>query len=117
MAATEITVLTPGRTGTLTSAATAADVANGNKFDNDGKTLLFVQKGAGGASTTLTFSMRPTAFGDAVTSVTVLVLVNEHTVIGPFPPDRFNMSGDDAGQVVIAHGGADTTNITLLPFH
>ena len=117
MAATELTVRTPGRTGVLTSAADAADVANGNKFDNDGKTLLYVAKGAGGASVTLTFSMTPTAFGDAVTAQTTAVTTTEDTVIGPFPVDRFNQSGDDAGSVVIAFGGSDTTNVTLLPVH
>ncbi len=117
MAATELTVRTPGRTGVLTSTADAADVANGNKFDNDGKTLLYVAKGAGGASTTLTFSMAPTAFGDAVTAVTTTVTTTEDTFIGPFPPDRFNQTGDDAGSVVFVYGGSDTTNITLLPVH
>lgn len=115
--ATEITVSTPGRAGVLTSSATAADVANGNKFDNDGKTKLFVAKGAGGASTTLSISQAPTAFGGVVAAQTVTVTTTEFSILGPFPVDQFNMSGDDAGQVVIAHGGADTTNITLLPFH
>ncbi len=117
MAFTAIDVETPGRAGVLTSEATAADVANGNKFANDGKTFLYIEKGAGGASTTLTLSMTPTAFGDAVTAVTVQVTTNEFTVAGPFPVARNNASGDDAGEITITHGGADTTNITLLPFH
>lgn len=117
MAFTAIDVETPGRTGVLTSEATAADVANGNKFDNDGKTRLFIQKGAGGTGTTLTFSMTPTSFGDTVTAETVTVLVNEWSVAGPFPVNRLNASGDDAGQVTVTHGGNDTTNITLMPFH
>ncbi len=117
MAFTEITVLTPGRTGILTSEATAADVPNGNKFANDGKTRVYVGKGAGGTGTTLTFSMTPTAFGDAVTVQTTTVLVNEDTVVGPFPVKRHNASGDDAGQVTIAYGGSDTTNVTVMPFH
>ncbi len=115
--ATEIAVQTPGRAGVLTSSATAADVANNNKFANDGKTFLFVEKGAGGTGTTLTFSMTPTAFGDAVTSVTTIVLVNTFSIIGPFPVDRFNQSGDDTGSVEVAFGGSDTTNITLMPVH
>ena len=116
MAFTELTVLTPGRTGILTSQATAADVANGNKFDNDGKTRLYVGKGAGGTGVTLTFSMTPTEFGDAVTAQTTTILVNEDTVIGLFPVRRHNASGDDAGQVTVAIGGDDTTNVTLMPF-
>lgn len=114
---TELTVLTPGTTGILTSQATAADVANGNSFPNDGQTFLYVAKGAGGASTTLTFSMTNTAFGDAVTAQTTTVLVNEDSPVGPFPVKRHNASGDDLGMVTITYGGSDTTNITVMPFH
>jgi len=116
MAYTEVDVETVGVDGTLVT-KTAADVANGNSFDNDGKCMLLVIKGAGGTGCTLSFAIPDTGYGDAVTAETVIVPVNTSRVIGKFPVGRFNeLAGDNAGQVLVDYGGDDTTNVTISPF-
>jgi len=119
---TEIDVVTVGRTGKQISTVEDAGLVAGNKFKNDGATLLLVINDGAGACN-ITPILPPTEFGDTVTFVsdaptpaaTLLIPTLEHRVYGPFPVERFNhRTGDHAGCVCFTMD--DATGVTLLAF-
>lgn len=119
---TEIGVTTVGRTGTQISTVEDAGLVAGNRFKNDGATLLLVINDGAGA-VNITPVLPPTVHGDTVTFVSdatppagvLLTPTLEHRFHGPFEVDRFNWrSGDDAGYVTFTMD--DNTGVTLLAF-
>ena len=119
---TEIDVTTVGRTGALIAIYEDAGVNAGNRFQNDGETMLLVINDGAGA-VNITPVLPPTVHGDTVTFVSnaavpagvLTVPTLEHRVYGPFEVDRFNWrSGDDQGYVTFTMD--DNTGVTLLAF-
>jgi len=92
---TEISVVTVGRDGTQISTVEEAGVIAGNRFKNDGRTLLLVINDGAGACN-ITPVLPDTIYGDTVTFVnddgggTLSVPTLEHRIFGPFPVERFN---------------------------
>lgn len=81
----------------------AADVTNGNMYDNDGGTVLIVKAGAG--AVTVTVTAVPDEAGRAVDLVQA-VAANTDAIIGPLRTGWWNQSGTDLGKVYVSCSAA-----------
>lgn len=104
MARAAITVNALGYAGGATVVWTAADKTNDHSFVNDGKTLLLVKNGSGGAMSITVKSVKDEhgRTGDVVLSLAD----SAEGVFGPFKPSIFNQTGG----VVNVDIDADTTS-------
>lgn len=97
------TVQTAAQTGiTPTQNAVAAS----DKFNNDGKTILWVENGSG-STLTVTITTAATAGGVAIADPTVSISNGAKKVIGPFKTSIYN---DSNGQITVAYD--QTTSVT-----
>jgi len=92
MAQEDLTVQTASRTG-AEAAMQSITNADGFKFENDGKTLLYVENDAG--ALVLTFKIQPTMDDNAVAVKSVTVTASEKWYIGPFPTQWYNDTSDE----------------------
>jgi len=100
MALETLTVQTADRTGAQ-MALQSITTAGGFKFENNGKTMLYVENNVG--DLVLTFAIQPTLDGQAVAVKTVTVTASEKWVVGPFPTRWYN----DADDYIICTCDAD----------
>lgn len=103
MARTSVAVQTIPFQKAATVTFTAADVTNGNMFDNDGSTVLLVKAGAGAVTVTVT-AVEDEA-GRAV-NLTQNVSANAEAIIGPLRTGWWNQSGADIGKVHVSCSAA-----------
>lgn len=97
------TVQTAVQTGVV---PTQNAVAASDKFNNDGKTVLWVENGSGG-ELTVTLTTAATVGGVAIADPTVTIANGAKKVIGPFATSIYN---DSNGQVTVAYSA--TTSVT-----
>lgn len=101
MARTALTVTAASKAGTVLPAATAADVANGNSFPNDGKTIVLATN-TNGASTarTVTITVTGAIDGFAPAPRTISVAAGTTRILGPYETTNYSstlqISGDHA---------------------
>src|SRR3954471_18918783 len=89
----------PKNSGAVLASA-GADQANGNKFPNDGKTVLEVLNGDG-VSRTVTVTSVACSHG-RTGDVAVPIAAGAQAVIGPFDGEAFNQkSGADLGWIYV----------------
>jgi hypothetical protein len=81
--------------GPATKTIEAADTVNGNKFVNDGQTLLLVSN-TSGSSRNLTFSAD--IRGTAGTKKVQAIANGEVTILGPFNAGEFNAHAADGAE-------------------
>lgn len=113
MAATELTVANPGEAGALVSMANA-DTSNGNKFENDGKTMLDLWNNGSTGSLTVTIETGGQLGGKAVTDDTHVLTTGQRKRVGPFRPSVYNyQSGANAGCVVVTVAGTGAADLDL----
>ncbi len=96
MAVEALTVQVANRTGAEV-ALQAVTTADGFKFPNDGKTVLYVVNDAG--ALVLNFDVQPIVDGEAVSTKDVTVTASETWVVGPFPIQWYN---DASGDCIVA---------------
>lgn len=82
----------------------AADVTNGNKFDNDGSTVLVV-KNTGAAAINVTVTAVPDEAGRSVNLVQS-VAAGAEAIIGPLRTGWWNQRGADLGKVYVSCSAA-----------
>ena len=92
MAQETLTVQDASRTGAQ-AALQSITSADGFKFENDGKTILYVENDAG--ALVLTFAFNHTVDSCAIAAKSVTVTASEKWYIGPFPTNWYNDSDDD----------------------
>ena len=112
MPRTTIAVTDVTRAGVLRPAGTAADVANGNQCDNDGRVFLSCNN-TNGSTQTVTIVTPGTVDTLAVADRVVTLLTTEVKLIGPFPPTQYN-----AGNVLqfdATHAGVLIAPIRVPP--
>jgi len=85
-------------------APTGIEASAGNKFLNDGKTMLYVENGAGGSTLTVTMQTGKKVDGLPVADLTGTVAAGKAAVFGPFPKDLFD-DLEEVGYVVITWSG------------
>lgn len=89
------------------TAALVAASAGGDKFVNDGDTLLHVKNGSGAGITVTVAAVSRCSHGSFHDSVST-VAAGATTVIGPFPQNRFN---DVSGQVSVTYSAVTTVTV------
>jgi len=117
MARTALTPITVSLSNAvdLASESEAAN-ADGEKFYNSGKTLLYVAN-ANAVTRTVTVQTPRTVDGLAVAEHTQEVAQDETMVIGPFPRDTFNQtSGDDAGMVYVDFDAVTDLTVAAIEY-
>lgn len=97
-----------GTTGVIPTYGAAA--GGGDVFANDGKTMLHVKNGGGGAIDVTVNSIKACDQGSDHNLV-VNVLNASEKVIGPFDPGRFNNA---SGQVEVTYSGVTTVTVAAL---
>ncbi len=103
--------LQPTQTPLLTGVAlTHAAAANGDFFNNNGKTFLSVKNGDGSAHVVTITSQVPCNQG-VTHNPAVSVAAGAEELIGPFPTDRFN---DVNGQVQVAYAALTSMTVAVL---
>lgn len=70
----------------------AADVTNGNEFDNDGNVFLLVRNSDGSVSHTVTFYAQGLIDGSSIPVKSVAIAANLIKWFGPFAPSRYNQA-------------------------
>lgn len=106
LAVTEINRTTPVD---MAAALTAVDGANGNKFDNNGRTVLRV-KNTNVTTVTVTVETPGTVDGLAIADLAFTVALNEDKLIGNFPA-IFNQPGTSQVYVSWSHGNNVTAKV------
>jgi len=112
--ATALTVKQTAQIGLDISSLQSPDGTNGNKFSNDGRTLLRV-KNASGAPITVTIETPNTVAGLAIADQTVSIpATTGDKLIGPFTTD-FNQPGTQ--DVYVSYSGVTslTVDVYRLP--
>lgn len=95
MANVQLTVQQASRSGLdLTANKTTVVTANTYKFQNDGRTKLYV-KNATGSTCVVTIATPNTVDGLTVADRTVSVATAKEFFIGPFPPETYDDSNGD----------------------
>ena len=92
MARTAISVQDVVRSG-LVPTMTTANKTDGNKFSNDGKTVIYVY--ASSTAPTITIQTPGTVDGLAVADRTASVTATQRKFFGPFPPSQYNQGNDE----------------------
>ncbi len=82
--------------------------AAGDRFRNDGKTIVHVNNG-GGAGITVTITGQRTLPGGISSNKDVVVPAGQEFLFGPFPAGIYNTDG--AQEVVLAY--SDVTSVTV----
>lgn len=102
-----LALTTPSIAGVLVGNVAAA--GGGDKFRNDGRTLLYVNNGGGGPInvTIDAQSIDGMPFEDPV----VAVAAGAHKLIGPFPPRYFNDAG---GFVNVSYSGVSSVTVAAI---
>jgi hypothetical protein len=96
MARTNLTVVSPSTSGIQINASAvdvASDAVNGNEFDNDGSTFLFVRN-SDSSSHVLTLNSPAVVDGTALPVKTVTIAASTTKWFGPFPPRLYNQSNN-----------------------
>jgi hypothetical protein len=116
-AATELVVKESTEVGSRIDdllAAGPATVTDGDKFLNDGKTVLLVKNTYVSTATTLTFDAAGLdnfgQYADAAYEITGTATSGSYWVLGPFSTRHFN---DDDGMCTVTC--SQVTGITMLP--
>lgn len=113
MAYTQLTVAVPTDSGAAVAMANA-DTGNGNKFENDGKTILDLHNNGVAGSATVTILTGGTVDGKAVADTTVTLSTGQRKRVGPFKRSVYNVgSGDDAGCVCLTYSGAGAADVDV----
>jgi len=116
MAYTALTVANPGESGAMVAMANA-DTSNGNKFANDGKTMLEIFNNGSTGSLTVTIATGGTKGGKALADDTHVLTTTQRKRVGPFRPDVYNVeSGTDAGCVLVTVTGTGAADLDLEAF-
>jgi len=101
----------PKNTGAVLASA-GADQANGNKFPNDGRTVLEIVNGDGSART-VTVSSVPCSHGRTQDLVQAIPAGGQ-AVLGPFDGEGFNQkSGADTGWVYVSWSAGTTSAVKV----
>lgn len=87
--------------------AFSAASAGGDKFSNDGRTMLYIKNG-GGASIIVTIDSRVRCNQGFDHDIQVTVAAGSEKMIGPFEKARFN---DADGKVAVAY--SDVASVTV----
>lgn len=91
---------------------TAADGANGNKYQNDGHVRLKINN-PDGNSLTLTIVTPETRDGNAVSDLVIGAITDTTHIVKALVPETYNVrSGDDRGAVTMTLTGT-LTNVTF----
>jgi hypothetical protein len=78
-------------------------------FPNDGKTLLYIEHGAGASNVTI---ITPgTVRGKAIADAVVALAISGRTLVGPFPPDLYN---DASGLVTISFSEVTGAGVAVV---
>jgi hypothetical protein len=90
----------------------------GEKFINDGRMFVAVQNtdtGGGGTDHTVTIQTQEDVDGLDVDDRIVTVPHGKTTLIGPLPPDVYNVAaGPDTGKVLLDYADYAHTNVVVL---
>lgn len=78
---------------------------------NDGKVMLHVKNGSGGALTVTVASQRPTVAGYTPANNAVSVPAAGERMIGPFDPAAFN---DSTGSLVVTYSAVTSLTIAAV---
>lgn len=107
-----ITPFTTVRGGTDVSSTAQAASGGGDKFNNLGQQLLYIEN-TGGADITLTIVIQSTIDGQAPSNRTVTVphTVAAHLIIGPFPTGVYN---DGNGQVNLTYSAVSGVKVNVF---
>lgn len=113
MAYTNVAVVQSSPLGAVFAPA-ACDSSNGNKFSNDGRTLLYIENG-GGSSATVTFDTPATVGGLAVAQNAVTLSAGQGKMCGPFPPEIYNQprGATDEGCVRVTFSGSGAADVIV----
>jgi len=113
MPATVLTVSTIALTGTVRAFTAATAGADGDEFENDGKTLYEVIN-AGVGATVVTFAATGACNQAVVHSTSTSVAAGETKTFGPFSTSRFN---NTSGRVKVTYSVVTsvTVNASRLP--
>ena len=115
MARTALTVQEGTRLTVLTNPTqNTPDVANGNSFINDGKTILYVTNGSGG-NVVITVDYPTLVDTDLVVADrSYTVATGTRTVIGPFPTTYNQTDNSIANQVLINFDVSTSTTVEVI---
>lgn len=116
MATTNVALIQSTRAGVsiATALATAAASGDGNSFTNDGKQYAILEVAGAAVDVIATFVTQTTVDGQAVADRTVAVGANSRKIVGPFPPETYNVKETtDNGKVVVTWAGT-LTNATIM---
>jgi len=111
-AATPVSVESIILTGLTPTMNTASSDADGNTFDNDGRTFVYITNGYT-ATLTATFVTPVTVNGLAVDDLAVTVTAAANKAVGPFLPETFNTSTGKCQVTWATAGAGSVTSITF----
>ena len=116
MAYTNVAVVQSSPRGAVFAPA-ACDASNGNKFSNDGRTLLYVENG-GADSATVTIDTPATVGGLAVAQNAITLSAGQGKICGPFPPEIYNQprGATDEGCVRLSFSGTGAADVDVAVF-
>lgn len=103
-----LTSITPTFAGI--NLAPVAAAAGGDKFLNDGNTLLYIKNG-GGSSINATVAAPGTPGGLTLTPPVVAVPAGGEKILGPFDPKYFN---DASGFVNLTYSGVTSVTVAVI---
>lgn len=116
MATTNVPVTQSTRAGVsvATATATAAASGDGNSFTNNGNCVAIIEVAGAASDVVASFVTQSTVDGQAVGDRTVAVGANSRKVVGPFPPEIYNVKDvTDNGKVVVTWTGT-LTNASIM---
>lgn len=103
-----LTVQEVARTGLAPTYGAAA--GGGDAIPNDGRTMLHIKNGGGGA-VTLTVVTQATVLGNAVADDTISVPAAGERMVGPFPPAIYN----DVNQLTqLTYSGVTSVTVAAI---
>lgn len=115
MPRTSLTVQEPTRFTQLTNPTqNAPDVANGNRFVNDGKIMLYVVNGSGG-NITVTVDIAVLYDTDiAITDRSYTLATGTRTCLGPFPTSYNQTLDSVANSIGLNISSASSVTVELI---
>lgn len=112
--ATALTPQTTAASGVVLAAAASLDGTSGNKFVNDGRTMILINN-ASASSITATFTTTGTynvgAVAYPIADLTVTVLSSSEKACGPFDKTLFN---DSNGDVIVTWSAVTTVTARVI---
>lgn len=116
MARAPLTPVTTSASGSVLGAPAAVDAANGNEFENAGRSLIEIVNGSASSITATfvtngTYSVGATSY--AIADLTVAIAASATKACGPFDTTLFN-SGTNTVQVDWSSGTSITARVIAL---